>query len=536
MINRDITFEAEAHKKIKAGVDKLANVVKTTLGPGGTNVILQRQHTQVITKDGVSVAREIWLDDPIENMAAQIVKSVAEKTVQEAGDGTTTATVLTQAIYSGGLKHHATGAKPIDLKRGIDIATAEVVKELKKLAKPVGKEDIHKIATISANGDKEIGKLVGDAITEIGLEGLVTVEDSKSYVTELKKVEGMRWDRGYMSHHFITNQEKQECLLEEPVVLIYDGTIGTMREMMGHGKNNIIEKYRQDPELGSKPLLIIAHDFGQEALSTMAVNAQRGAIRCCMVQVPEFGALRGEVLRDIATMVGATVISKEAGHTWKDAKIDMLGKAGSARITQWNTTIIDGVGGLAVQHRAEQIREQMNDANDYAKEVLKGRLARLVNGLMTIRVGGGSEIEIQEKKDRIDDSLSATRAAIEEGVLPGGGIALVRVMEAIDWSKVKGANKDQDMGINVIIDALPVPFGVIMENAGESPEVRLSGIKISPTNPVSWGFNAQTLEYEDFLVTGVIDPAKVVRLAMENAASVSGMLLTTKSVVSNKVA
>lgn len=533
MVNRNITFGADAHTKIKAGVDKLANVVKTTLGPGGTNVILQRSHTQVITKDGVSVAREIWFEDPIENMAAQIVKEVAEKTVREAGDGTTTATVLTQAIYSEGMKHHAAGAKPIDIKRGIDLATGEVVKAIKALSRPVVPEDIHKIATISANGDKEIGKLVGDAITEIGLEGIVTVEDSKGYETELKKVEGMRWDRGYMSHHFVTNPEKMECVLEEPVILLYDGTIGSMREMMGHGKNNIIEKYRADPELGSRPLLMIAHDFQGEALSTMAVNCQRGAIKACMVQTPEFGDLRKDILRDIAAMTGATVISKEAGHTWKDAKVEMLGKAGSARITQWSTTIVDGAGGLAVQHRAEQIREQMKETNEHALEILKSRLARLVNGLMTIRVGGGSEIEVKEKKDRIDDSLNATRAAIEEGVLPGGGISLVRAMLNTDWKAMEVKNKDQQLGVDIIKESLKVPFMVIMENAGETGQVRLAPILES--TETDYGFNAQTLQYENFLGSGVIDPAKVVRLALENAASVSGMLLTTKSVVSNKV-
>lgn len=531
-MNKDITFGAEAHKRIQAGVDKLAEVVKTTLGPGGTNVILERGATQVITKDGVSVAREIFFEDPLENIGAQIVKAVAQKTVEEAGDGTTSSVVLAQAVFREGLKNVAAGAKQIEIKRGIDKAVAEVVKEIKKRSTEIKKGDVQKIAVISANGDEVIGKLVGDAMEAVGLEGLVTVEESKSLDTYVKRVEGMRWDRGFMSLHFATNPAKAESLLIDPVILIYDGNINSLREMMGKGKYNIIDRYRSDPEMGGKPLVIIAHDFGAEIVATLAVNHQNKAIQCVLVQAPEFGELRKAVMEDIAALTGATVISKESGLRWEDVKLEHLGHAERVRTTQWTTTVVNSEGSLRAQHRANQIREQLQDTNEHAAHVLKIRLARLVNGLMVIYVGGASELEVKEKMDRIDDSLNATRAAIEEGILPGAGLAYARIAQDIAWNGIPHENKDQMTGINIIQEIMKIPFMTIVDNAGGKPEVVLA--EVFKKDDFAWGYNSATHSYENLLETGVIDPAKVVRLALENAASVAGMLLTTKAVVSVK--
>lgn len=537
---KDITFGADAHQKIKAGVDKLANVVKSTLGPGGTNVIVQRGDTQVITKDGVSVAREIWLSDPIENMGAQIVKEAAERTVSDAGDGTTTATVLAQAIFSRGIEQTKGGGiwkkpspKLIDVKRGIDLAVAEVVKQIREMSKPVEGDDINKVALISSNGDTEIGGLVGDAVTQVGLEGLVTVEDSKSLETFLKKVDGMRWDRGYLSPYFITHPAISECQLEDPVILIYDGVINSLREVMGNDKYNIIDRYRNypDSELKGKPLLIICHEAGAEFLSTMAVNHQNKAIQCCIVQAPEFQQTRKAILHDIAAMTGATVISKEAGYNWKDVKPEHLGRCGRVRVSQWATTIIDGAGGLKAINRANELREQMKETNEHALVTLKSRLARLVNGLMVIYVGGGSEIEVKEKKDRLDDSLNATRSAIEEGVLPGGGIAYLNARERIDFDTLPYTNADQKIGGLIVRDILSIPLETIVSNVGGDPDGVIQEI-IHGDHAADYGFNAQTRTFERLIETGVIDPTKVVRLALENASSVAGMLLTTKAVVS----
>lgn len=535
---KDVTSGPEALQKLKAGVDKLANVVKSTLGPGGNNVILQRGDTQAITKDGVSVAREIWLEDPIENSGAQFVKEAAERTVAGAGDGTTTATVLAQAIFTQGLDQITAGAKLIDVKRGIDKTVARVVQEIKSRAKQIEKGDVRRIAMISSNGDETIGGLVAEAIEAVGLDGIVTVEESKSLDTYVKRVEGMQWDRGFLSHLFITNNEKMECYLEDPVVLVYDGTISALRELMGNNPNdtaNIIHRYRQgpnNPELHGLPLFIVCNDAGAEFVSTLAYNHNKGAIKACVVQAPEFQSTRKAILHDIAAMTGATVISKDAGFQWKDVKPEHLGRCEAVRVTQWTTTIIGGRGGLKATNRANGIREQIKeDANEAAVATLRRRLARLVDGLMVIYVGGSSVVEVSEKKDRIDDSLNATRAAIEEGVLPGGGVAYMRIARALDMASIDLDNDAQVIGASIVLSALDVPFKTIMDNIGADD---LKFTEVLDNSAFDYGYNAQTMQYENFLETGVIDPAKVVRLALENAASVAGMLLTTKAIVSYK--
>lgn len=531
---KDITFREEALPKILAGVNKLANVVKSTLGPGGTNVIIERGHTHQITKDGVTVAREVWLEDNEENIGAQIVKAVANRTVQEAGDGTTTATVLAQAILAEGVRLINAGSKPIAVKRGIDAAVRLVVKYIKQMAKPVEGDDVLKVSLISSNGDQEIGKLVAEAINAVGLEGLVTVESSNSFETYSKKVDGMRWDRGYMHHHFITNPNKMECELIDPVILIVDGPVASLREIMKDNVTpSIIKRYREDKELAGKPLLIIANDFGAEAISAFAMNHLNKAITCCLVQAPDFQDIRKSIMGDIAAATGATVFTKDAGHTWTNITPVMLGRCERVRITQWNTTIIGGHGGLRTSQRAQEIREQMKDANEHALATLQSRLARLVNGLMVIYVGGGSDIEVQEKKDRIDDALNATRAAIEEGVLPGGGVAYLRIRKEMAIAGGEGTD-DQKIGFEIIQEALKVPFETICENVGQSGKEAIE--KVIGNSSPSFGFNAATMKYEDLIAAGVIDPAKVVRLALENAASVSGTLLTAGSIVSSKKA
>lgn len=534
MQHKDITMAPEAQDALRKGVDKLANVVKSTLGPGGTNVILQRGDTQAITKDGVSVAREIYLEDEIENIGAQIVKQAAENTVREAGDGTTTATVLAQAIFNQGLKHMKSGAKLIDVKRGIDMAVEEVVKHIKSNSNEVKGDDITRVALISANGDKLIGGLVGEAISEVGLEGLVTVDDSKSLDTYRKKIEGMQWNRGYMHHAFINRPEKMECYLENPLVIIYDGNINSFREVMGNDKYNIIQRVREgnDPEIKGLPFLFICNDAGAEFLAAVGLNMQRGAWQTCVVQPPEFQDTRKAIMHDIAAMTGATVIGKDSGLQWKDVKPEHLGRADAVRVTGWSTTIIGGRGGLKASVRAQEIREQINEnANEHAVAVLRSRLARLINGLNVIYVGGATEAEIAEKKDRIDDSINATRAALEEGVLPGGGIAYVRAKRAIDFSALPYENGDQRLGAQIVQEALDLPFNAIVENIGETPDVPLREI-VSNEN-YSFGYNAQTRKHENLVESGVIDPTKVVRLALINGASVAGMLLSTKAIVSN---
>lgn len=537
---KEITFNKEATDKLVAGVNKLANVVKTTLGPGGTNVVLQRSNTFGITKDGVSIARDIYLEDQIEEAGAQIVKEVALKTLAEAGDGTTTATVLAQAILTEGLKAATEGKNAIEVKREIDRAVVKVVAELKRMSKPVEGDDILKVALISANGDKEIGGLVAEAVGKVGLEGLVTVEDSKSYDTYVKEVPGMRWERGYMSPRFVNKPSHQECELIDPVIMIIDGNLATVREMAGGQlvNANIIKRWREDKELGGKPLLIIAHDFGVEAIATMVMNVQQG-LPICLVQAPEFGDVRKMILEDIAAMTGATVISKEAGLSWDRVNTTHLGRANSVRVTQWMTTIIGGHGELRAQNRAQQIREQMKETNEHALQVLKVRLARLTNGLMVIYVGGGSEVEIQEKKDRIDDALNATRAAISEGVLPGGGVSYIRAGKVLGrknprrWLKwLYSQRDDMTLGESIIFTSIMEPFMSICRNVGQDPAAALATVELSDV--IDYGFNASTLKYEPLIAAGVIDPTKVVRLALENAASVAGMLLTTKATVTVK--
>ena len=523
---KNIYLGKEGQDKLLAGVDKLANVVKTTLGPGGTNVIVQLGDNQIITKDGVSVANQIFLSDPVENMGAQIVKKVAQKTVEQAGDGTTTATVLAQAILHQGMKVvDDEGVNPIVVKREIDAAVEKVVAQLRQNARAIPKEDIHKVAIISANGDKTIGNLVADAIMEVGLEGIVTVENSNSNETYNKKIDGMRWDRGYMSHHFITDVPHSESFLEDPVILIYDGPINSLREIMS-GKNgnqsNIIERYRKNPETAGKPLLIIAHDFGAELVTTMVHNHRNGAIQCCLVQAPEFKDTRKSIMEDIAAATGATVVSRELGLTWDKVNIEHLGRCDSVRVTQWNTTIIGGKGGLMAGQRAQAIREQMEQAEGAALASLKARLARLVDGIMAIYVGGSSDVEVEEKKDRIDDAVNATRAALEEGILPGGGVAYLRARKAVEAGETYGEG--------IIYAALAVPFMAICENVAESGGEILTKLGSDP----DVGFNAATLKIENLVDAGVIDPVKVSRLALENAASAAGMLLTTKSVVALK--
>lgn len=533
-MNKDITFQPEAHEKLKAGVDKIANVVKATLGPGGANVILQRGDTQAITKDGVSVAREVYLTDPIENIGAQIVKEAAERTVQAAGDGTTTATVLAQAIYTEGLKAVQQGAKLIDVKRGIDIATVAVVEELKRMTRKVDNNDlIAQIARVSSNGDSAIASIVTDAMIDVGLEGIVTVDDSKTQDTYRERVEGMQWNRGYMSHAFVNRHHKQDCYLENPVVLVFDGNIATFREITGRdpqNKYNIIDRWRSDPKVGNLPLLVVCLDAGADFIATMAHNVHRQAFQGCVVQCPEFGDTRKAVLADIAAMTGATVISTEKGMKWSDVKVEHLGHCEAARITNWTTTIIGGKGGLMATNRMAEIRQQIEeDPNEHAVASLKARLARLKNGVNVIYVGGASIVEIQEKKDRIDDALNATRAAMEEGILPGGGVAYLRACSAL--SSLILPNSDQEKGRAIIYEALAVPIKAIAENVGENGQEVLTTVALGKDD---YGFNAATQVYEPLYEAGVIDPLKVTRLALQNAASVAGMLLTTKAIVSNE--
>ena len=535
MITKDITFNPEASEKLKAGVDKLANVVKSTLGPGGTNVILQYGDNQKITKDGVSVAETVWLDDPIENIGAQIVKQAARKTVMEAGDGTTTATVLAQAILSEGYEHGSKGANLIEVKRGIDMGVKAVVESIKAQAVPIKEDDVHKIAIISSNGDQEIGKLVGDAITQVGLDGMVIVEDSKSYDTYLKKVEGMRWDRGFMSPYFA--KDGVECVLDNPVILVVNDTINSMRELGSHPDRDRNFFVKLQDKFPGRPLLIVAKDFGQEIITTIAYNVTQNRFQACLVQAPEFGDVQKHTLGDIAAAVAATLISKEA-IGMKDADPKHLGQCERVRVTQWTTTIIGGAGGLMAQKRASEIKSQMADTNEHALEVLKVRLARLISGIMMIHVGGSSELEIKEKKDRIDDALNATRAAIAEGVVPGGGVALVQAMINVNWDGLT-TDENHKIGVNIVRSSLPVPARAIAENVGFGIKKGLLSkpddviARMMETSPMR-GFNAQTLQFEDLVAAGVIDPAKVVRLALENGAGVAGMLLTTKAIVSNK--
>ncbi len=519
---KEITFDTTARDKIKKGVDKLANAVKVTLGPKGRNVILDKKFgAPTVTKDGVSVAKEIDLKDPIENMGAQLVKEVASKTADAAGDGTTTATVLAQSIYSHGIKNVAAGANPMDLKRGIEKAVTAVVENLKKQSKDIkGSKEITQVATISSNNDTEIGKMIATAMDKVGKDGVITVEEAKGTETEVKTVEGMQFDRGYLSPYFVTNTEKMEADLESPYILIYDKKISSMKELLP-----VLEASAQT----GKPLLIIAEEIEGEALATLVVNKIRGALRVAAVKAPGFGDRRKAMLEDIAVLTGGKVISEETGMKLEDAKLDSLGRAEKVNIDKDNTIIVNGAGKKAeINGRINQIKAQIESTtSDYDKEKLQERLAKLSGGVAILYIGAATEVEMKEKKDRVDDALHATRAAVQEGIIPGGGVAYIRAIEAL--KNVVTDNEDQATGVNIIRLALESPLRTIAENAGQEGSVVVNKVKDGKKD---FGYNASENKYEDFFAAGIIDPTKVARLALENAASIAGLLLTTEAVVS----
>ena len=520
---KQLFFDTDARDRLKKGVDALADAVKVTLGPKGRNVILDKKFgAPTITKDGVSVAKEIELSEPIENMGAQLVKEVASKTADQAGDGTTTATVLTQAIFGVGIKNVAAGANPMDLKRGIDKAVAAVVAELKANSKPIStSKEIAQVATVSANNDEEIGKMIADAMDTVGKDGVITVEEANGTETDVKTVEGMQFDRGYLSPYFVTNTEKMEVELDHPYILIYDKKISSMKELLP-----VLEPVAQS----GKPLLIIAEDVDGEALATLVVNKIRGALKVAAVKAPGFGDRRKAMLEDIAILTGGTVISEERGFKLENATPDMLGRAEKINIDKDNTTLVNGAGDKgAIKGRIAEIKAQIEKTtSDYDREKLQERLAKLSGGVAILYIGAATEVEMKEKKDRVDDALHATRAAVQEGVVVGGGVALVRAASALD--KLKGDNEDQDTGINIIRVAIEAPLRTIVSNAGGEPSVVVNKIR---DNKGNYGYNARTDKYEDLFKTGVIDPTKVTRLALENAASIAALLLTTECVVAD---
>jgi len=520
---KQLFFDTDARDQLKKGVDALADAVKVTLGPKGRNVILDKKFgAPTITKDGVSVAKEIELKEPIENMGAQLVKEVASKTADQAGDGTTTATVLTQAIFGVGIKNVAAGANPMDLKRGIDKAVAAVVAELKANSKPIStSKEIAQVATVSANNDEEIGQMIANAMDKVGKDGVITVEEAKGTETEVKTVEGMQFDRGYLSPYFVTNTEKMEVELEHPYILIYDKKISSMKELLP-----VLEPVAQS----GKPLLIIAEDVDGEALATLVVNKIRGALKVAAVKAPGFGDRRKAMLEDIAILTGGTVISEERGFKLENATPDMLGRAEKINIDKDNTTLVNGAGDKgAIKGRIAEIKAQIEKTtSDYDREKLQERLAKLSGGVAILYIGAATEVEMKEKKDRVDDALHATRAAVQEGVVVGGGVALIRAASALD--NLKGANEDQDTGINIIRIAIESPLRTIVSNAGGEPSVVVNKIR---DNKGNFGYNARTDKYEDLIKAGVIDPTKVTRLALENAASIAALLLTTECVVAD---
>ncbi|HQQ96391.1 MAG TPA: chaperonin GroEL [Cyclobacteriaceae bacterium] len=519
---KEITFDTSARDRIKKGVDKLANAVKVTLGPKGRNVILDKKFgSPTVTKDGVSVAKEIELKDPIENMGAQLVKEVASKTADAAGDGTTTATVLAQAIYSHGIKNVAAGANPMDLKRGVDKAVEAVVESLRKQSKNIkGSNEITQVATISSNNDTEIGKMIATAMEKVGKDGVITVEEAKGTETEVKTVEGMQFDRGYLSPYFVTNTEKMEADLDSPFILIYDKKISSMKELLP-----VLEATAQT----GKPLLIIAEEVEGEALATLVVNKIRGALRVAAVKAPGFGDRRKAMLEDIAILTGGRVISEETGMKLEDAKLDSLGRAEKVNIDKDNTTIVNGAGKKSeITGRIAQIKAQIDaTTSDYDREKLQERLAKLSGGVAILYIGAATEVEMKEKKDRVDDALHATRAAVQEGIIPGGGVAYIRAIETL--KNVATDNDDQATGVNIIRLALEAPLRTIAENAGQEGSVVVNRVKEGKKD---FGYNAGENKYEDFFAAGIIDPTKVSRLALENAASIAGLLLTTEAVVS----
>ena len=514
---KDIFFDVEAREKLKKGVDALANAVKVTLGPKGRNVVIDKKFgAPHITKDGVTVAKEVELKDAAENMGAQMVKEVASKTADIAGDGTTTATVLAQAIITSGLKNVAAGANPMDLKRGIDKAVTAIVVKLKELSQEVGSENdkIKQIASISANNDEMIGSLIAEAMKVVGNDGVITVEEAKGTETEVRTVEGMQFDRGYLSPYFVTNTEKMIADLENPYILIYDKKISNMKDLLP-----VLEPVAQS----GKPLLIIAEDVDGEALTTLVVNRIRGSLKIAAVKAPGFGDRRKAMLEDIAILTGGQVISEERGHTLESATMDMLGTAEKVEIDKDNTTVVNGAGKKEdISARVEQIKVQMEaSTSDYDKEKLQERLAKLAGGVAVLYVGAATEVEMKEKKDRVDDALAATRAAVEEGIIPGGGVALIRAVDALD--NLEGENEDETTGVAIVRRAIEEPLRQIIANAGGEGAVIVQRVKEGKDD---FGYNARTEVFENLYAAGVIDPTKVTRIAIENAASIASMLLT----------
>jgi chaperonin GroEL len=521
---KTILFGSEAREKLKKGVDTMANAVKITLGPKGRNVILDKKFgAPSVTKDGISVAKEIELKDKIENMGAQLVKEVASKTADSAGDGTTTATLLAQSIFTHGIKNVAAGANPMDLKRGIDKAIAAVVEQLKKNSKPIsGSKEIEQVATISANNDSMIGKMIADAMEKVGKDGVITVEEAKGTSTEVKVVEGMEFDRGYLSPYFVTNTEKMESELDNPYILIYDKKISSMKELLP-----LLESVSQ---IG-KPLLIIAEDVDGEALATLVVNKIRGALKVAAVKAPGFGDRRKAMLEDIAVLTGGTAISEERGYKLENATLEYLGTAEKVNMDKENTIIVNGGGKKEdIQARINQLKVQIeNTTSDYDKEKLQERLAKLSGGVAILYIGAATEVEMKEKKDRVDDALHATRAAVQEGIVPGGGVALIRTMDALEGVQVD--NEDQATGVAIIKASLEAPLRTIVANAGGEASIVLQRVKEGKDD---FGYNAGTDTYENLYKAGVIDPTKVTRLALENAASIASLLLTTECVVAEE--
>ncbi len=522
---KDVKFDTDARDRMLKGVNTLADAVKVTLGPKGRNVVIDKSFgAPRITKDGVTVAKEIELSDKFENMGAQLVKEVAARTNDEAGDGTTTATVLAQAIIKEGLKSVAAGLNPMDLKRGIDQATSKIVEAIKAASRPVNDSaEVAQVGTISANGEESIGKQIAEAMQRVGNEGVITVEENKGMDTEVEVVEGMQFDRGYLSPYFVTNPEKMVADLEDALILLHEKKLSSLQPMVP-----LLESVIQS----GKPLLIIAEDVEGEALATLVVNKLRGGLKIAAVKAPGFGDRRKAMLQDIAILTGGQVISEDLGMKLENVTIDMLGRAKKVSINKDNTTIVDGAGEKAeIEARVSQIRQQIEETtSDYDKEKLQERVAKLAGGVAVIRVGGMTEVEVKERKDRVDDALNATRAAVQEGIVVGGGVALVQATKVLDG--LKGANADQDVGISIIRRALEAPLRQISENSGVDGAV-VAG-KIRESDSTSFGFNAQTEEFGDMFKFGVIDPAKVTRTALENAASVAGLLITTEAMIAEK--
>jgi chaperonin GroEL len=519
---KEIKFNIDARALLKEGVDQLADAVKVTLGPKGRHVVLEKKYgAPQVTKDGVTVAKDIELADPYKNLGAQMVKEVASKTGEIAGDGTTTATVLAQSIINVGLKNITAGANPMDIKRGIDKAVEKVITHLKSQAKVIGDDlgKIEQVARVAANDDEEIGKLIAEAMSKVHKEGVITVEESKGTTTSVEVVEGMQFDRGYISAYFVTNAEKMEADLENPYILIYDKKVSTMKDMLP-----VLEATAQS----GRPLLIISEDVEGEALATLVVNRLRGSLKVCAVKAPGFGDRRKEMLEDIAILTGGTVISEEKGLKLENTTLDMLGTAEKVTVNKENTTIVNGAGDKEmIKARIAQIKQQMTTTtSDYDKEKLQERLAKLAGGVAVLYIGASSEVEMKEKKDRVDDSLHATRAAIEEGIVPGGGVAYLRAISVLEG--LKGENEDQTTGIEIVKRAIEEPLRQIAVNAGKEGAVVAQNVK---TGKGDYGYNAQTDKYEKLYASGVIDPVKVVRVALENAASVAGMFLTTEAVI-----